>query len=555
MSKKSFHDNVFLLHEPPALVRLRRLIAHMSATEKTSFKRYIRNYSDNNKESKYIQIFDCINDTLAFFEKESNLRQESFNPGELDAVFFERFLFLFNRRDIANPRDIAAKAHYLYEKILEALRPAGMEQNLRRALYARMLDVQLLFNKELYEECLSMIRNVRDLAEKLEAWTQLLELRQIERNILLLTAREHATDDLRSIYEAEHRYLKELVTSIDFNDLRQEMLIALWGGKQLDEEALLRSKINNFLQYLTAAAPRNSFDTELHYRSVMVSMIWLDLKHPNQFLRFLNHEGWTSVVGHLKAIVDLYEKHPLRKAESPHRYQTNLFNYLITALNHNVEVNIESYRQDLDEVQPSDPAFLYNVAYLTLVYSIKKRQFKEGRDFIIRSKMYGVIEQIGNKIPSSRLQVLRNLAGIIYFVREEYAEANKWFEANLKTDGAIKNAEAQLSGTLYSLICRFELGFSDSRSVARKLLEPLENMLESTDDPESFESGLLDVLLKMLRTGPKSEQFPKLVDTAIPLLQERLKQKKDPGHFNLFIGWLESKKQGKSLRFVIDKYI
>lgn len=65
-----YDSDGFLMKEPPSLTRLRRLIGKMSASEKTSFKRYIRNYRDNNKNSKCIQLFDCVNDCLLDVEQE-----------------------------------------------------------------------------------------------------------------------------------------------------------------------------------------------------------------------------------------------------------------------------------------------------------------------------------------------------------------------------------------------------------------------------------------------------------------------------------------------------
>jgi hypothetical protein len=529
----------------------------MNTSEKTNFKRYIRNYRDNNKNSKYIQLFDCVNDCLLDVEKEVRTAGADSNPGAFEGGIYDRIKTRYRLRKISIPRDMPAKAHYLYEKILESLRQQGLDHNLRRELYARMLDIQMLFNKEMYEECLNMIRNAKKTAEQLEALPQLVELSQLERNILLQTARGKAILEMRALYKAEQLYLEQLRATSDFDDLRNESLLALWSGSQIEKEDLFRSKVNKFLQYLTAAKPFDSFELGYNYHAIRAYLIWLDLQHPADFLRSVTkeHEGWKTIVEHLKATVDLYDRYPLRKLDAPHRYRVHLMNYLSLALGRNLKVDIAPYQHELEKIHPNDPAFLSNVVYINLLFLFMDRRFKEAKDYLVKCKLAETIQLHGLKIPPSRLQTIQNLAGQTCFIREEFAEAAKWFAANSQIEADVQNKELQTAGLIYRLLCRFEIGFANSRAVAKELLEPLLKVLDNMDDPNSFESALYHTLYELLKTNPKGEKLKKLAEERLPILQERLKGKMDISHNDLFIAWLESKKQGKPLRFFIDKYI
>jgi hypothetical protein len=558
MESSLSHDtNGFPSEEPPSVLKLRRLIGKMTMTEKTTFKRYIRNYRDNNKNSKYIKFFDCINDCQLDVEQEVKSAGTGTNPGAFEGGIYERIKTRYRLRKISNPRDMPAKAHYLYEKILESLRQQGIDQNLRRELYARMLDIQLLFNKEMHEECLSIIRSTQKIAEQLEALPQLIELSLLERNVLLQTARGKVILDMRSLYDSEQIYLEQLRATSDFDDLRNESLLALRGGAQIEKEDLFRAKINRFLQYINAAKPFNSFDLGVSYHAIRAYLIWIDLQHPTTFLRSVikEHEGWKSIVDHFKSIVDLYDRHLLRKSDAPHRYRVHLLNYLTLALGHGFKVDIAPYQNELGKIHPSDPAFLSNVIFINLLSLAVDRRFKEAKDYMIKYKLAETIGMHGPKIPPSRLQTIQNLAGQTCFIREEFAEAGKWFEANSQIEADIQNREIQTAGLIYRLLCRFEIGFSNSRAVAKELLEPLLKVLDNMDDPNSFESALYHTLYELLKTNPKGEKLKKLAEERLPILQERLKGKMDISHNDLFIAWLESKKQGKPLRFFIDKYI
>jgi hypothetical protein len=280
--------------------------------------------------------------------------------------------------------------------------------------------------------------------------------------------------------------------------------------------------------------------------------------HPSRFLEFLNHEGQKTVVEHLKHIVDLYKRYPEQKKESFIRYLSDLSNYLGVAYGLREKVvNLDDFASDLAKINITDPNFLNFVAFFTLVDCIKGRRFKDAKDFLQEKQVWERIETMSPQIIPSRLPTLRLMAGTVFFVREEFAEADRWFQANLDAHtGGVVNVEAMIASQLYHLIARFELGLTEGITHKEVLLAPLARRLGLTVDPDAFENLLLESLDQILKTGNKPEKQLKLIcEHYAPRLKAKLDERSKTSHFHLFIGWMESKITGKSLRVTVDPYL
>ena len=537
--------------EPYSLTKLRELIAALNMSEKNVFKRHIRGHSATNHESSYIQLFDCVNDCVLEIERQTRKELVNVESPDASSVFYPKFIARYRLRKIGQPREVGPMANYLYERILDALRYQNAENNQRLELYARLLDIQMLTRKGLQKECLSMIQYAKKLAIELEALPQLFELTQIEFRLVFNSKKNQTASQLRELYAAERKWLRQLETMIQLKDLRYELLVVLWGAGDVEQDAELRAKLNYFIQYVNDAPPRETFDEELNFQTIMAYLIWINQKKSPEFLQqFLSAYQPESLTNHFKAIVELYNRYPARKKEDPRRYRDNLFNYLGVALGYKGEVNMEDYAEELDNIPVTDPDYLRNVVHIRLLDYIMHKNFAAAKAFLQTNNVWQLSEQPDNQASTSRLQVIRYLAGVVCFVRGDHLEATRWFEANLQKTNQPANAESQSASALYRLLARFELGFV-AQGIHRELLEPLHNYLP--DGP--FMQEVIATMDKILRSGKNADTLRSIAETALPGLKEKLADLAASTHFGLFLGWLESKRQQRPLRITIEPYI
>ncbi len=554
-SKKNVTLN-WPIEEPYPLVKLRELITTMNMSEKNALKRYIRNYRHDNQESMYIKLFDCINDCLMEIQRQNQKDIVSVGQPERADTFYPKFIARHRLRQLGKPIELGPMANYLYDRILDALRYLNTEENQRLDLYARMIDIQLLLRKGLKKECLTMIRSARELAADIEAVPEALELMQMEARLLFLSAQKQPVKQLRQLYATECIQLRRLGTIIHLKNLRHELLLVLLGEGDIEYNQELRAKLNYFIQYVNDNPPRETFEEEFNFQTIIFHLLLIEQKKPSIFLgQFLKEHNLNSSIEHLKAIIDLYNLYPDRKKEDPRRYYDNLLNYLGMALAHKVEIKMEDYSVELEKIQPSDPAFLANVVYLRLIDYIMQKNFLGAKEFLEAKNVRQLVERSNSKIPPSRLQVIHYLAGIIYFVREDYKESINWFDANLKrlTQQA-SNAEARGASALYLVLARFELGFSSSTAY-RELLSSLREHFPHGKADDSFEYYLLKTLSEVARAIKKPELLLSIAEKALPIMKEKAASKPDASHYGLFLAWLESKARQRPLRTVLDKYI
>lgn len=557
MKKKGNDGFNFPESEPAPLKRLRELVSAITMPEKNAFKHYIRNYRENNRASGYIRLYDCINDCLTEDERISKKSTNLALPTEKEGTFYQKFKSRNAKRKVCRHEELGKKANYLFDRILESQRGINTDNSQRRQLYTAMLDILFLYTKELWRDCLRKVKSAFSIADKLEALPQLLELLQYERRLLANLGEDDLEKKLRDIFSLEQKYMEQLKLSVLFSDLRSEIVLLRWKQGNLEDEKVLREKINFFLKYAgNKKLFDDTFDLNFFYHSIMAGLVTLDMQSPTRFLEFLNHRGFETIALHEKAIIDLYKRYPERKKENFARYLADLSNYLSSAYDlEERTVGLDDFSEDLEKIKPNDPNFLVYVAYFTLLDCIKSRELLKAKTFLLNKQIWERCGSMGSRISAPRMQVIRQLAGTIFFVREEFAEADRWFKANLDDERNLNNAEAMAASELYHLLMRFELGSTAGVAQKKVYIEPLQRRWGEPKNQDVFEGLLLTVLEKILNAGKNKEKLSTVCSHYLPKLKQKLEERTDTGHFHLFIGWMESKSTGKNLRAAVEPYL
>lgn len=137
------------------------LIHKMTPSEKRYFKRFglVQQKKDANK---YTLLFNAINEQKHY--DEAALLQQ-----------FADYDFVNNFSEIKK---------YLFEQIKKALRNYHTQNSVDSILYKHLNDINILYQKELYQECCKIIKKAKKLAYQYEQFTILLLLNEWKRKIL-----------------------------------------------------------------------------------------------------------------------------------------------------------------------------------------------------------------------------------------------------------------------------------------------------------------------------------------------------------------------------------
>nr|MBA3705381.1 hypothetical protein [Bacteroidota bacterium] len=144
------------------LDKLFELIKSLTKQEKIYFKTYAKGSKGNTK--KYIQLFDAI------------ANQKEYNEQKIRKQFKdEQFI-----------KQLPVAKDYLYKMIMKALRNFDNFNPLIHIVLQKMLhEVNILYDKALYNSCEKVINKAKKLAEESEQFLYLSYVLDWERKILL----------------------------------------------------------------------------------------------------------------------------------------------------------------------------------------------------------------------------------------------------------------------------------------------------------------------------------------------------------------------------------
>jgi hypothetical protein len=141
--------------------KLFQLIKSLSASEKRYFKIFIGGKTD--QDSKYIQLFDAIDQANAFNDELLQTKIYKSQPSE-------------------GKKYPELKA-YLYEHILKSLQSYDEQHSVDYRLNILLQSVSVLYKRGLYDNCLELMHKARRLATQYEDFGTLLDLIKWEKQI------------------------------------------------------------------------------------------------------------------------------------------------------------------------------------------------------------------------------------------------------------------------------------------------------------------------------------------------------------------------------------
>ncbi|MBL0310944.1 MAG: hypothetical protein IPP77_15130 [Bacteroidetes bacterium] len=217
------------------------LIKAMSKSEKRYFK--VENVkSESNSSKDYLRLFDAIDAQKEYDEKALKKKFKG-----------ERY---FNQ--------IGAVKHYLYRQIQKSLTNYYHESSPNIRLNESLSEIEILFNKNLINNCANSIKKAKALAYKHEKWPELLRLVSWETKVTVLLYSSEKAASLNQEIEVERttiwtKYQQQIALQVLGTQIR--LFFRKKGYAKTPEE---RKHIENILSNELLGKPAHSSEGEIN---------------------------------------------------------------------------------------------------------------------------------------------------------------------------------------------------------------------------------------------------------------------------------------------------
>lgn len=388
------------------------LIKSLSKSE----KRYFRIYAEmSGRDVNYLQLFDVIDGQKEYDESEIRKKLKG-----------KRFLSQLHVTKI-----------YLTELILKALKNYHSDNSIQSKLLDLLKDIELLFDKELYDLCYYKIQKTEDLASKYEKLPLLIEVLFWKRKLALAISVNRK--DIHSLLIKENGAIEQMKA---LNTYWQHTINI---GRLINDDIFLRE--------LSVKEIDNTYalQSRILHSHILYSLCFIkgDIKGAEK---------------HISDLIKLLEEFPERIKEDPHSY--------VTAIGNKIGLYLADKRWD--EI----PALIHKIRELPLKYKQKNeskltvrlwlrtfnvelemyrdsRQLEKG--IVLMDEIQQFIEKRRKIIPADYVLLLYYQFANIYFLKKEYVKSLHWLNEIINSNFGDIREDIQSYARILNLIVHFEL--------------------------------------------------------------------------------------------------
>lgn len=488
------------------------LIKSLTQNEKRYFKIYASRHTIGD-ENKYIKLFEAI-DRLNNYDEvklKTKIKNESF-AGHL-----------------------AASKNYLYNLILECLDIYHKDSSIDRQISKYINIARVLSEKKLDAQSIKVIEKTKKLSEEYNRFENSIALSLLQKNIGF-DRDTISSEELTIYYQNVFSALNKLIAKIEFNKIRDELLIQRRRkGPIKTKEELVQLNFFYNKPYFRDTLRINSFDANVYYLLAKI-----------EYSRILNDKKMGR--SYTRKLISIFDLHINRITDN-----INLYIYVLNVfIVERLYMNNRDEANDILEKLLSIPSLIGEKAvtndvrvkifevYYTCVTDIALK-FKDYENAIphIEKAEKGLKKFQNQMTPSFNLVMKSNIA-YIYFGAGNYKQSLKWSNGVINSPQQYREDVFHGMRILY-LLTHFELG---NELILPSLIKSTYRYLYMRKRVYQFESIFLKYLRLFLRTETKNEQILLLTRfraELVPLLDNKLENV----IFNEIdiIGWIDKKIQ------------
>ena len=464
------------------------LIKSLSKSE----KRYLRIYAGmSGRSANYLQLFDAIERQKEYDEEEVRKKLKG-----------KKFLSQLHVTKI-----------YLTELILKALKNYHSDTSVHSKILDLIKDIELLFDKELYDLCYYKIEKAQALAGKYEYLSLLTEVSFWKRKLTLAVSGNRK--GIQSLLEKE----KEVIEQMKVLNTYWQHTINI--GNLIKDDNLLRE--------LTKTKDYNAYALQsqvLHFHILFsCHLIKGDTKKAEK---------------RISELIKLLEKYPDRIKVDPHSYVTAIGNkiglYLSSKRWNEIPALIYKIREVPSKYQLNESRFTVRLWLRT--FNVELEMYRDSRQLekgvALMEEIQQFIEKRRKAIPTDYILLLYYQFANILFLKKEYLKSLRWLNEIINPNFGNTKEDIQCYARILNLIVHFEL---NNIIVLRYAVDSCRRFLKKKRMNMGSDKKLLNLFSKLSHAYPEEYQviFKKAYAEIFPPSSRQTQDYID------IKGWLEEK--------------
>ncbi len=453
----------------PRKENLFKLIKSLSKTEKRHFKLFASLKTGN---SNYVRLFDAINHLEVY--DEASLKQKFRN---------DKFI-----------KQLHVTKNQLTKLILKSLRSYYSTISVEAELNILTRNIEILFRKELFEQCDPELTRALRLAESFEKFSQHLLLITWQRKLLLaMKGTAGRGTELAELINTEKEVLLKKSRLNDYWQLVSKINAVFKGREKW--EVIINNNIYKSIKFADSLQSKILFH-HLHYTF------------------YITNNKLTPASKTLDKLIELIEQHPHRITDDPGSYITTLNNKigLLLTIKKYDEINdlIAKVRAVPEAYNIKDKSSL-TVKLLLRTYNVELEMLRDTKNWKTAiEKIQGINEFLagnGDVVPDVYKMLFYYQFSYIYFRQGELSESLQWTNEIINERFTEEREDILSYARFLNLIIHFEL---KNTYVLRYAVDSTRRFLKKKRTLLDFEKVLLKFFSRVSTALP--EKHPELLE-------------------------------------------
>lgn len=440
------------------------LIKSLTKAEKRYFKLQAAVGGDH---KNYLRLFDFID------------KQKEYDEQAVKRRF----------KDEAFAKQLHVTKIYLNKLILRSLRNFHANASIDSELKDLLRDIEILFKRELFDQCQNSIAKAEEIASSHEKHYSLLEIYDWKRKLALLRSRAgKSRDEVNEAIALENLSLKKLQTVNEYWDLTINQF----------NSRLLSGGSNNRKQLLSHPLLKNVKAAD----TLQAKSLYYFILQTQYYFRGNLSKAERSVTD----LIELLEAHPERIKENPSSY--------ITALNNKIGVCLRAKKLEaipellakiriIPQKYGLKPRSPLAVKTILQTYNVELEMYRDSGDFergIARiDEIKSYLKKPNRFIPADYKLMLYYQFAYLYFMKKEYKDSLYWLNELFRAKLGIVRQDILSYARFLNLIIHFELG---NITVLKYAVDACRRFLKKRGKPRAFENVLLKFFSRLSMAHP-----------------------------------------------------
>ncbi len=442
-----------------------QLIGTLSPSEQRNFRIFVGRHVIG-EENKYLELFDAIvanADDAQFFQRPAH---QHFNHN-----------FSYN-------------AHYLYQLILRSLQSFHYEAHPSQQMRSLMDKMELLMQRQLYDQADKLYRKLMKEAEKLEDFGMMLQGLQIKRQWLRSMGDKSIWEELPAIHDKIAFVLAQIANENDIGQCYSQFFLVTQNQLYLnktDEDAALQAILGRPI--LQDEGKVKTFNGRIAWHFIHAFNHTLKARHPE-------------AEPHFRRLVQIWEEQPRQIALQPERYAMTIVDLLNCWHSLDRYEDFEAYLTTIRRLSGLPTAGAQRIHWiitnLEVLFFLNTLRIDDANEVVKRWE--DVLHQNENRVSEVSILSFSFNISLLYFIQENFSISLKWVNRILNHPRTLARSDVQrFARTLY-LVLQIEL---DNLELLETELANARRALQQTGF-NVLEKALLSLLGKLI-VRPKSE--------------------------------------------------